>query len=101
VVLLALEGLLAMRFLLLAFGANQANGFVDFVLDLSWPFVRPFSDAFANRTWDEGIIEVSTLLAMGVYFLGFVLISMLVSALLPRFMHTDEDVVHARRVTHG
>jgi hypothetical protein len=102
-VLLALEGLLALRFLLLAFGANLANDFVDFVMDLSWPFVRPFSDAFANRAWDEGIIEVSTLLAMGVYLLAFLLVAMLVTALLPRFYSTHDDAGagHTGRVIHG
>lgn len=84
VLLTALEGLLGMRFLLLAFGANPASGFVDFIMDVSWPFVRPFADIFNSRTWDQGIIETSTLVAMGVYFLVFALIGMLITALAPR-----------------
>jgi hypothetical protein len=95
--LLALEALLATRFLLLAFGANTANGFVDFILDVSWPFVRPFDGAFANRTWDEGIIEVNTLLAMGVWFVGGMLLAMLINAVMPK---TEEVGVTRRRVTH-
>jgi len=98
VLLVALEGLLALRFALVAFGANRSSGFVDFVLDVSWPFVRPFSGAFANRTWDEGVIEVSTLLAMGVWALVFLLAGMLIHALLPDVRASG--VTHRRRVTH-
>ncbi len=84
VVLTGLEGLLGMRFLLLAFGANPTSGFVGFIDDVSWPFVRPFTNIFNNRTWDQGVLEISTLVAMGVYFLAFALIGMLVTALAPR-----------------
>ena len=92
VLLLALEGLLTLRFVLVAFGANPASGFVDFVLDVSWPFVRPFDGAFADRTWDEGIIEVSTLLAMGVWLLGFALLALILAAILPNVTATEHRV---------
>lgn len=95
--LLALEGLLGLRFLLAAFGANPASGFVDFVRDVSWPLVRPFDGAFANRTWDEGIIEVNTLLAMGVWLLAFLLVMALVNALMPR-LYADRVTRHDRHV---
>ena len=65
-----LEGLLIVRFALRAFGANARSSFVDFVYDVSWPFVRPFNNAFRNHTWDQGIIEPSTALAIGVYLLA-------------------------------
>lgn len=98
--LVALESLLALRFALLAFGANPASGFVDFVLDVSWPFVRPFSNAFTDRTWDEGIIEVNTLLAMGVWLVGFMLLGMLLNALMPNIT-ASETRVHRRRTLHS
>src|SRR5512144_1096638 len=60
--LLALEGLLTFRFVLVAFGANRSSGFVNFIHNVSWPFVRPFDNVFRNRSWDQGIIEPSTLL---------------------------------------
>ena len=97
--LLALEGLLALRFTLVAFGANPSSGFVDFILDVSHPFVHPFENAFANRTWDEGIIEVNTLLAMGVYFLVFVLIGIVLNAILPN-VTASETRTHRSRVMH-
>jgi len=84
VVLVAIEGLLGIRFLLRAFGANTGSGFVEFINDVSWPFVRPFEDIFSNRSWGEGVVEISTLVAMGVYLLIFALIGMLVTALAPR-----------------
>jgi hypothetical protein len=96
-VLFALEALLATRFLLLLFGANPNTGFVDFIYDLSWPFVRPFSDAFTDRTWDEGIVEVNTLLAMGVWFVAFMIIAMLVNAIVPRDTDVVGDGGHVRR----
>jgi len=98
-IVMGLEALLALRFALLAFGANLANDFVDFIMDVSWPFVKPFDGAFANRTWDQGIIEVNTLLAMGIYFLGFLLLAFLINALLPHG-HSTDGTVRRSRVTH-
>ena len=100
-VLAAIEGLLALRFLLAAFGANRTSGFVDFIYDVSWPFVRPFDGAFNNRTWDEGVIELSTLLAMGVWALAFALAAMLVSAVVPRYDDTHGGGYRRRHVTHA
>jgi hypothetical protein len=99
--LLALEGLLAFRFVLVAFGANRSSGFVDFIHDVSWPLVRPFDNVFRNRIWDQGVIEPSTLLAMGVYFLLFLLAVLLVNALLPNFEEHDAAVVDRRRYLRG
>jgi hypothetical protein len=84
VVLTLIEGLLGMRFLLHAFGANPNSGFVGFIDDVSWPFARPFANVFSNRSWDQGVVEVSTLVAMVFYLLLFALIGMLVAALAPR-----------------
>ena len=97
--LFALEALLATRFALAAFGASRTSGFVDFIYDISYPFVRPFQNAFADRTWDEGIIEVSTLLAMGVWMVAFILIGMVLGALLPK-VGTSETRVRHDSVTH-
>ncbi len=80
----AIEALLGIRFLLHASGANINSTFVGFVDDLSWPVAGPFSNVFSNRSWGPGAIEISTLVAMGVYFLTFSLIGRLVTALAPR-----------------
>jgi hypothetical protein len=52
---------------------------------VSWLFVRPFANVFSNRSWDQGVVEVSTLVAMVFYLLLFALIGMLVTALAPRW----------------
>jgi hypothetical protein len=82
--LTGLEGLMGMRFLLRAYGANPSSGFVGFINDVSWLFVRPFANAFNNRSWSQGVVEISTLVAMGFYLLLFALIAMLITALAPR-----------------
>lgn len=97
IVLLALESLLAVRFMLVAFAASRGSGFVRFILDLSRPFVRPFEQAFANRAWDQGVIEPGTVLAMVVYAVAFLLVMMLVNALMPQF--TERYGVERRAVS--
>ncbi len=84
VVRTAIEALLGIRFLLHASGANPTSVFVRFVDGLSLPFAGPFANVFSNRSWGPGSIEVSTLMAMGVYFLIFSLLGMLATALAPR-----------------
>jgi hypothetical protein len=83
VVLTALEGLLGIRFLLRAYGANPSS-FVGFINDVSWAFLRPFASVFSNRSWSQGVLEISTLVAMAFYLLLFGLIGMLITALMPR-----------------
>jgi hypothetical protein len=101
-VLLALETLLALRFLMKLFGANTSSGFVSRVYDWAHPFTRPFNNAFNNRTWDQGIVEVNTLLAMGIYLLVFALIAALVNATLPHHDTLDTTMSRQRRrITHA
>lgn len=96
--ILALESLLGLRFFLAMFGANRSSGFVDGVYDWSHPFIRPFNSAFSNRTWDQGIIEVNTLLAMAVYFLVFALLALLVNAALPHADDTGRSRTQRRHI---
>ena len=96
VVLTALEGLLATRFLLAAFNANSGSGFVRFIHNVSGPFVRPFSNIFSNRSWNQGVVEISTLVAMGVYLLAFALIGMLVTAVAPRIRGDEMGATRPR-----
>lgn len=96
--LAAIEALLVLRFLLRAFGASRASGFVRFVMDVSWPFVRPFANAFANRTWDQGVVEVSTLLAIVVWLIIFGLIALVLAALGPSWRGGGGTYVGRRRI---
>ena len=61
--------LLAVRMLLQLLGANQGNGFVDFVYALSGIFVMPFFGIFGEPTFGQSHFETSTLVAIVVYAL--------------------------------
>ncbi|MBC7581865.1 YggT family protein [Aeromicrobium sp.] len=62
--------LLAFRFVLILLGANQANGFVNFIYSLSHPFAAPFFGIFSyDQTLGVAKFELSTLVAMLVYSL--------------------------------
>ena len=60
--------LLAFRFVLALLGANQSNGFANFIYDTSHPFVSPFFGLFGyNTQYGVSKLEVYTLVAMAVY----------------------------------
>ena len=64
----AVIGLLALRFLLSLFGANQGNVIADFIYTVSYPFVAPFFGLF-NYTPEFGVVrfEFETLIAILAY----------------------------------
>lgn len=62
--------LLALRLLLQLLGANEGNGFVDFVYGLSGVFAGPFFGMFSYEpSYGVSYFEVSTLVAIIVYAL--------------------------------
>lgn len=67
----ALLILLALRFILRLFGANQENLFASVIYDFSAPFVAPFSTLFISPAFREGasIFDVNLIVAMLVYAL--------------------------------
>ncbi|MGJ3251433.1 MAG: YggT family protein [Elainellaceae cyanobacterium] len=67
----ALLILLALRFILRLFGANQENLFARVIYDFSAPFVAPFSTLFISPTLrgGESIFDVNLIIAMLVYTL--------------------------------
>jgi len=73
----AVEILLSFRFLLLLFGANRGNAFVDLVYSLSSPLVAPFRGIFADIHEGVAMFDWSTLVAMAVYgVLAYMIISL-------------------------
>ena len=65
-----LEILLLLRFFFRLLGANQDNGFIMFLYNLSHVFVVAFNGIFNDQTLGRnGIFEVSTLIAMIIYAL--------------------------------
>jgi hypothetical protein len=64
--------IIALRFLFLLLGANQSNGFIIFLYDLSYFFVAPFKGIFNDPSIGRtgvSVFEVSSIVAMLVYAL--------------------------------
>lgn len=69
-VLAVLEVILGLRLIFRLLGANQDNGFIMFLYNLSHVFVGPFNGIFNDQTLGRsGVFEISTLIAMLVYAL--------------------------------
>jgi len=63
-------GLLALRLVLQLLGANEGNGFVDFIYGLSAVFAAPFFGMFSyDPTYGASYFEISTVVAILVYLL--------------------------------
>ena len=67
-------GLLAIRFVLSALGANRANGFADFIYSITEPLVRPFYGLFSNEIVYGSRLEYEAVIALIVYSLVFYVI---------------------------
>ena len=76
--------ILALRFILQLLGANQGNGFVDFVYGLSSIFVAPFYGIFGEPTFGQSQFETSTLVAIIIYALLMVGIAKPIALASPR-----------------
>lgn len=61
--------IIALRFVLLLFGANPSVPFVDFIYKLSEPFVSPFVSIFGQPVYGQSVFEIGSLLAIVVYML--------------------------------
>ncbi len=72
--------LLGIRFFFVLFGANPANGFVNFIYSVSYPFARPFFGIFAYKI-NYGIarLEVASLVAIAIYIIAAFIISRLLT----------------------
>ncbi|HKX30079.1 MAG TPA: YggT family protein [Blastocatellia bacterium] len=62
-------GLIGLQFVLKLLGARPGNGFVQFVADLSWPVLAPFRAIVPTPSMGASRLELSYLLALGVYLL--------------------------------
>ena len=64
-----LESALALRFFLKLVGANPFSGFTIFIYAVTWLFTLPFAGMLPNGVSGPQTFEVTTLIAMGVYWL--------------------------------
>ena len=75
----AIEIILAFRFALRLLGANTGAAFTQLVYGLSQPFVAPFQFVFGTPSAGASAIELSTLLAIAVYwFIAWGIVKLLV-----------------------
>ncbi len=62
--------LIVTRFVLKLLDANAANSFVDFIYDVSYPFVSLFNGIVESPTFDNGaILDVPSIIALVVWTL--------------------------------
>jgi uncharacterized protein YggT (Ycf19 family) len=74
--------LIALRFVLLAMGANTDQGFGQFLLTITQPFVAPFLPLFGEQ---QASVEYSDLIAIAVYLLlGWIINRVLELVMAPR-----------------
>jgi hypothetical protein len=81
VITLALESLLAFRFVFLLTGANANNGFVDFIYDSTNWLVDPFEGIANTSEVNGGVFDPATLIAMAVVMVVAALVVLALSAL--------------------
>jgi len=80
---------LAIRIVLLFFGANAGNIFVQFIYRFSDMFLAPFRNIFPSSMLEGAKFEWSTLLAMAIYGIGTYLINRLIITLTTTSDETD------------
>jgi uncharacterized protein YggT (Ycf19 family) len=71
-------GLIAIRLVLKALGANPAAGFAQFIYGVTGPLVAPFYNLFGNPTYQNSVLELSSIVALIVYALVAWLLAKLV-----------------------
>src|SRR5919199_3373808 len=69
-----IEGLIAIRFVLKALGANSSAGFAQFIYAITAPLVAPFVGLFGNPQAQGSVLELHSIVALIVYaLLGWLL----------------------------
>lgn len=78
------ESFLGLRFLLKLFGANDTNGFVSWVYEMSDVLLEPFRGIFPAKVFEnQYVLEFSTLFAMLMYAIIALLLMWLITAVTP------------------
>ena len=93
------EGLIAIRLVLKTLGANPSAGFAQFMDGITAPFVGPFVNLFANPTYGNSVLELSSVVALIVCALLAWLVAKLVWILLGETrsaIHTHSTQVDSR-----
>jgi YggT family protein len=64
-----IEGLIVIRFVLRALGANASAGFAEFIYGITAPLVAPFVGLFGNPSTNGSVLELNSIVALIAYFL--------------------------------
>src|SRR5437588_750701 len=64
-----IEGLIAIRLILKALGANPSAGFSQFIYSITAPLVAPFMGLFSNPGYQNSVLELTSIVALIVYAL--------------------------------
>jgi len=62
-----IEGLIAIRFVLKALGANPSAGFAEFIYGITNVLVAPFVGLFGNPQAQGSVLELTSIVALVVY----------------------------------
>jgi hypothetical protein len=62
-----IEGLILIRFILKALGANPSAGFAQFMYGITAPLVSPFYGLFGNPSAQGSVLELHSIVALIVY----------------------------------
>ncbi len=73
-----IEGLIVIRLVLKALGANPAAGFSQFIYGITAPLVAPFIGLFSNPAYQGSLLELGSIVGLIVYALVAWLIARLV-----------------------
>ena len=64
-----IEGLIAIRFILRALGANPGNSFAAFIYGVTAPLIAPFVGLFGTPQYQGGVLELHSIVAILIYAL--------------------------------
>lgn len=99
-IVLVVETLLAFRLGFALGGANQNNGFVDFIYDVSKPLVAPFEGIAAHEVSGRSVFEPETVIAMAVWLVTALLVVAAVNILIAAPAPTRSEGVTRERHAH-
>jgi uncharacterized protein YggT (Ycf19 family) len=87
-----IEGLILVRLILKALGANPAAGFAQFIYSITTPLVAPFLNLFGTPSYQNSVLELSSIVAVIVY----ALIAWLLTRLVWILLGETRSAVHTR-----
>ena len=98
--LFLLESALAFRLAFKLGGANASNGFVNFIYDVSNPFISLFKGIANHSTSGSTIFEPETVIAMAVWAVAAIILVVLVNIVTSAPAPRETETVQRERYSH-